>query len=73
MNSDFMQKLFDKYGILLSKRELVLVKAAHAAGMSEAYTEYRNAIGEESPDMVEDLLKTITNKIYKAKNELTGL
>jgi hypothetical protein len=68
-----MKKRFEKYGVTLTERELILISAAHAAGMSDAYNTYKEIIENEEPERVQDLLDDISEKVWTAQKELATL
>lgn len=65
-----MRETFKKYGVRLSDRELILTEAAYAAGLSDAYNRYKEAIDEKDPHLVQLLLDDVIDKIGSAKESL---
>lgn len=65
-----MRNVFAKYGVNLSVRELVLVNAAHAAGMSDAYNRYHDALENRDPSEVQSLSDDVWDAVNNAKQEL---
>lgn len=68
-----MKQRFLNYGITLTDRELILVEAAYAAGMSDAYERYREAIRKESSNLVNELCLDITDSVERAIRMAKGL
>ena len=65
-----MNKRFARYGVTLSKREEILVRAAHTMGMADAYNRYREALETEDPSKADDLNSDIHSSVSITVREL---